>query len=155
MAWHHIIPRHEWRERFGNLEGFNHSENRVQLTTEQHAQVHLHYFNEITHIEYDRIAGLAITKQIGKEEIQRALGRIVGLSSRGKKHTDKQNQQKSERQRGRVGNRKGSVATEETKRKMSESLRGHKGYIPTLEQRRIRSERQRGKKRGGPKENVI
>jgi hypothetical protein len=71
MAWHHIIPKHEWKTRFGNLRGFNAPDNLVNLHTEQHAQVHLHYFNEITHIEYDRIAGLAISKQIGKEEANR------------------------------------------------------------------------------------
>lgn len=89
MAIHHIIPKHEWKARFGNLKGFNAPDNTVDLYTEQHGQVHLHYFNEITHIEYDRIAGLAILKQIGKEEAQR-LATIKANS--GRKHTIEDNQ---------------------------------------------------------------
>jgi len=36
---HHVIPRHEWKARFGNLEGVNAPENKVRLTREQHAHV--------------------------------------------------------------------------------------------------------------------
>lgn len=31
---HHIIPRHEWKKRFGNLKGFNASDNVAWLTPE-------------------------------------------------------------------------------------------------------------------------
>lgn len=72
MPLHHIIPKHEWGVRFGNLRGFNAPDNMIDLSTAQHAQVHLHYFNEITHLEYDRIAGMAISGEIGKEEINKA-----------------------------------------------------------------------------------
>lgn len=84
MAIHHIIPRHEWLKRFGNLLGFNKPDNKVNLSTAQHAEVHLHYFNEITHIEYDRVASLAITKQIGKEDAQRL---AASIANRKRKHS--------------------------------------------------------------------
>jgi hypothetical protein len=85
MAIHHIIPKHEWKARFGNLKGVNAPDNLTPpLYNEQHAQVHTHYFNEITHIEYDRIAGLVISGQIGKEEANR-LATVVANS--GNKHS--------------------------------------------------------------------
>lgn len=69
MAIHHIIPKHEWRVRFGNLDGVDAPDNlSPDLYNEQHAQVHKHYYNEITHMEYDRIAGLALAGTIGGEE---------------------------------------------------------------------------------------
>ena len=40
MAIHHIIPKHEWKARFGDLEGFDALDNLVNLTTEQHSQAH-------------------------------------------------------------------------------------------------------------------
>ena len=122
MALHHIIPRHEWKVRFGNLRKFSVPDNMVNLTTEQHAQVHLHYFNEITHIEYARIASRMISGQMGKEEGQRAaayfhnkgkkhkpssrlkmIGNKNGLggtASRGFKYSPEQNKQKSIRTKG-------------------------------------------------------
>jgi hypothetical protein len=84
MAWHHIVPKHEWRARFGNFKGFNAFGNMVNLTTEQHGQVHLHYFNEITHIEYDRVAGLAILGQITNEEATRLAQIASGKSTKGR-----------------------------------------------------------------------
>jgi len=41
LARHHIIPRYEWKERFGNLKGVNAPDNTVILTMAQHAEVHL------------------------------------------------------------------------------------------------------------------
>jgi hypothetical protein len=75
MAIHHIIPKHEWKARFGNLRGVNAPDNlSPELYNKQHAQVHAHYFSEITHIEYDKIASLVISGQIGKEEAIRQAG---------------------------------------------------------------------------------
>jgi hypothetical protein len=37
---HHIVPRHVWLSRFGNLKGFNAPDNKTTLTIEQHAQAH-------------------------------------------------------------------------------------------------------------------
>lgn len=90
MPRHHIIPRHEWKARFGSLSGFNAHDNQVDLYTDQHAQVHMHYFNEITHIEYDRIASLFIACAIGKEETYRLVssatmkGRKLSAETRAK-----------------------------------------------------------------------
>ena len=68
MPLHHIIPRHEWKTRFGNLKGLNAKDNTIELTMEQHAHVHAHYYAEITHHEYDRIASLYIASLINKQE---------------------------------------------------------------------------------------
>jgi hypothetical protein len=84
MPVHHIIPKHEWKTRFLTLEGFNDSDNKITLSTGQHAQVHMHYFNEITHLELDRIAALAIMGLIGKEELHRRISSIV---NKGKQRT--------------------------------------------------------------------
>lgn len=82
MAKHHIIPKHEWKARFGNLKGINTSDNLVNLTTEQHAQVHEHYYTEITHLEGDRIASLFISRLIGKEE---AIRQTIVASNKARK----------------------------------------------------------------------
>ena len=99
MSVHHIIPKHEWKVRFGNLRGVNAPDNlSPPLYTHQHAQVHTHYFNEITHIEYDRIAGLAISGQIGKEEANRLaiiFTQTGNQWAKGIKHTSEQNTAKS------------------------------------------------------------
>ena len=67
--WHHIIPKHEWKKRFGNLRGANSSDNMVNLSLENHVQLHIRMGEEGS--EFDRIAGLSMTKQIGMEEAQR------------------------------------------------------------------------------------
>jgi hypothetical protein len=120
MAWHHIIPKHEWKRRFGNLQGLNTPDNLVNLTTEQHAQVHSHYFDEITHIELDRVASLAISGLIGKEEARIKSASLVNStrihSERSKrdhsifitgnknavgfKHTEQWKQEQSQRKKG-------------------------------------------------------
>ncbi len=98
MAIHHIIPKHEWKARFGNLEGFNAPDNRSpELYNHQHAQVHLHYFAEITHLEYDRIAGLAISGQIGKEELFRQLSSVANS---GRPHTEAHIKKQAASQKG-------------------------------------------------------
>ncbi len=70
MHKHHIIPKHEWKKRFGSLEGFNAPDNIVYLTVEQHAQAH-HLLFELNGYEYDRIAYQALSGMIGKEELIR------------------------------------------------------------------------------------
>jgi hypothetical protein len=66
MPWHHIIPKHEWKKRFGNLTGVNAKDNVVNLSLENHQQIHKRYGEEGS--EFDRIAGLTMLKQIGKED---------------------------------------------------------------------------------------
>lgn len=55
MPIHHIIPKHEWLERFGSLNGVNAKDNTVNLTLAQHAQVHL-FLYELNHSEHDLLA---------------------------------------------------------------------------------------------------
>lgn len=97
---HHIIPRHEWMSRFGNLNGFNDVDNVVFLSTEQHAQVHGLLF-ELCGNEFDKIASECLGGQIGKEEAIKRASYIahkgiplstetklkIGQSHKGKKHS--------------------------------------------------------------------
>lgn len=137
MAWHHIIPKHEWLLRFGNLDGFNAPDNLIDLYTEQHGQVHLHYFNEITHIEYDRIAGLAILKQIGQEEAnilavkEAQIGRIrtdewrkgQSIRSKNRRHTQEENHKHSQFMLGKQY-ALGSIRNDKFKKNLSILLKG-------------------------------
>jgi len=66
MPIHHIIPRHEWKKRFGNLKGLGAPDNLIELTTEQHAEVHMHYYREITHNHFDRLASEMIRDKLVK-----------------------------------------------------------------------------------------
>lgn len=85
---HHIIPKHEWLVRFGNLLGFNSEDNVVWLSLEQHIQAHQLLY-ELNNNEYDRIAYLGLSGNVGKEEITTTLqslgGKLGGSKSRGMK----------------------------------------------------------------------
>lgn len=102
MPWHHVIPRHEWKARFGNVRGLNAQDNLVNLTTEQHAQVH-RLLLELNGSQYDNIAALSISKLIGAEEAQK---RAASFANKGKKRalgvkrTVEQNAARSEFMRG-------------------------------------------------------
>lgn len=85
MAIHHIIPKHEWKARFGTLKGVNASDNlSPELYNEQHAQAHL-FLYELNGNWKDYLAYKSLAKHIGKEEIRRELGRQMGLLNAGKK----------------------------------------------------------------------
>lgn len=104
---HHIIPRHEWKKRFGNLIGFNKSDNWVILTLEQHIQVHKLLY-ELNGIEYDRIAFMVLSGLIGNEEAARkasSFANIGNKNSLGVKRTPLQNLENSNRQKGKAHNR--------------------------------------------------
>lgn len=105
MPLHHVIPRHEWKKRFGSLEGCNSSDNLVVLTTEQHAQAHQILW-DLNGSEYDRLAALRIGGAIGHDEaIRQAQShsnrtRVItdahrknqSLAMKGRKHTLEHNQ---------------------------------------------------------------
>ena len=99
---HHIIPKHEWKKRFGNLRGVNSSDNVVNLTAGQHVQAHQLLF-ELNGCAYDKLASDGLSGIIGKEEI---IKRVVSIANKGKKrslgviHTVEQRQAQSLRQRG-------------------------------------------------------
>jgi len=69
MHKHHIIPRHEWKVRFGNLQGFNAPDNVVYLTIDQHSQAHQLLY-EINKNIFDKIASECLSGQINKTEAQ-------------------------------------------------------------------------------------
>jgi hypothetical protein len=92
MAWHHIIPYHEWRKRINSKatrtnHDYNALDNIVNLTTEQHALAH-DFLYEINVNEFDAIAARMIRGQIGKEEAQVLIAREVGKRNKGRKATE-------------------------------------------------------------------
>jgi hypothetical protein len=119
MPWHHIIPKHEWKKRFGNLKGVNAADNLVELRLENHTEVHLRMGEEGS--RYDRIAGLRMLRQIGNEEAQKQAARIW----------NSERQISEETRKKWAEARIGKINTEESKRKCAESLKGripwHKG----------------------------
>lgn len=75
---HHIIPRHEWKVRFGNLRGFNDKDNYVWLTLEQHIEVHKRYYDDpVDGVPKlgDKLAYQFLSGRIGKEEVLREISR--------------------------------------------------------------------------------
>jgi len=122
MAWHHIIPKHEWKKRFGNLEGVNAPDNLVNLTTEQHAQVHF-FLWEMNGSEYDKIAHETISGQIGKEE---AVSRVVSVTNTGRIPWNKGMNTPDEVKRKLSISHMGQFVSKETKIKLSLIKRGRK-----------------------------
>jgi len=78
MPWHHIIPRHEWKKRFGNFDGFNVNDNLVNLSLENHTQIHMRYGLEGS--RYDLIAGKAMMGLIDHEEARLEAVRVYNKS---------------------------------------------------------------------------
>lgn len=75
---HHIIPRHEWKQRFHNFKGVNAKDNIVWLTLEQHIEVHKRYYDDpVDGIPKlgDKLAYKFLSGRIGKEEILKELMR--------------------------------------------------------------------------------
>ena len=128
---HHIIPKHEWKKRFGNLKGVNSIDNLIELTVQQHAQVHALLY-EINGEEYDRIASITLSGLIGQEEAMKLTSSCTMMGNKhclGKK------------------NSLGYRHTEEFKRKQAERQRGRK-HPHTEEHKRMISQIHTGKKRG-------
>lgn len=134
MPIHHIIPRHEWKTRFGNLQGCNEKDNLIDLTVEQHAQVHAHYYTEITHHEYDRIASLFISSIINKQEALKLAVISRNKVRRGEKRSPEfcmlmssihKGIPKSQEHRLKISiSKTGIKHTEEHKEKISETMTG-------------------------------
>lgn len=78
MPIHHIIPKHEYRERFGTLNGVNAPDNTVLLTLSQHAEVHKILYelnrNENDWLAHQAIVGI-ILKKSHLREVKRPLKR--------------------------------------------------------------------------------
>lgn len=145
---HHIIPRHEWRRRFGNLKGFNSSDNTVLLSLEQHIQAHQLLF-ELFGCEYDRVAYLAMSGQVTHEEASRIAGTVSNIGSTRLKGIPKTPEHREAiKESWKLRSRQFSS---ETKQRMSVAAIGNKnalGYKFTKEQQERVSLSRLGKKRG-------
>ncbi len=147
MPWHHIIPRHEWRRRFGNLTGFNAKDNKVNLSHENHRQLHERYGEEGSSM--DQIAAKAMAGKILPEELQRELsiaGGKLGGSRKKPPHTEEWKRENSERMRGNK-HLLGFRHTEEWKRENSERMKGNThllGHCHIEESKQLTSKTLRG-----------
>lgn len=110
MQIHHIIPKHEWKIRFGSLDGFNGKDNKILLTVGQHAEAH-RWLWEHNGSVLDKIAYLALSGQITNEE---AIRRASSAANKGVAKAPEHRRVLRERQTGK----KHSL---ETRRKMSDS----------------------------------
>jgi hypothetical protein len=162
MHKHHIIPRHEWKVRFGNLIGFNAPDNTVYLTIEQHAQAHL-LLHELHGCEYDLIASQTLSGQIGKEE---AYKRAVSIANTGNKYTLGLKRSEEQRLRHSVfmmgktpwNKGKSGMYSEGYKQKISAGGMGNKnaeGLHHTEEWKKWKSLSMFGKKRGPYKKKAV
>jgi len=92
---HHIIPKHEWKRRYGSLKaldetgrGINHPINIIHLTEQEHIDCHHMMWNSFSRIG-DKLAYLGMTKQIDKKEMK---GRKKSIETRLKISKSKQGQ---------------------------------------------------------------
>lgn len=79
---HHIIPKHEWKLRFGNLKGVNDSDNIVYLSLDQHADVHRILW-EMYQRDEDNIAFMSLSSQLDNEELMLKLASLGGSMGKG------------------------------------------------------------------------
>lgn len=148
---HHIIPKHEWKQRFGSLHGVNATDNLVNLTTEQHVQAH-RFLYELNGSEFDKIAFLTLSGAVGGEDAHRL---AVSFANKGRVHTPeaRKNMSKSklgkplsEQQKQRISSAKiGKPKSQQTRLKMSEAA---KGKVFSQEHKTRMSLARLGKKRG-------
>jgi NUMOD3 motif len=118
---HHIIPKHEWRARFGSLKGVNAPDNLVELSLEQHIEVHRRYGEEGS--INDQRAYRALSGQIGKKEL---LCEIARVNVRKMKHHTLLSRKKMSV--SHLGNKShfGIPTSQKTKRLLSQALKGRK-----------------------------
>ena len=138
---HHIVPRHAG--------GSDDPSNIVELTIEEHAEAHRKLYEEHGRWQ-DRLAWLALSAQIGKDEIMHEVyhrprteedRRKMSEAAKGRTHSEETKRKMSNAHRGKL-------KSEETKRKMSDAQRGNTkalGYTHTEESRRKMSEAKKGR----------
>ena len=152
---HHIIPKHQLGTCPLLVLIINDKSNLIELTVPEHAEAHRLLYEKFGN-EYDRIASLAISGQIGKEEIIRLVCIENGKKSRGKKVTEESKRKMSLAKTGKKhteeSKRKMSLVqmgrkhTEETKKKMSLAMTGRKMPPHTEETKKKMSLARKGKK---------
>jgi len=99
LARHHIIPRYEWKERFGNLKGVNAPDNTVILTMAQHAEVHLLLYelnaNDLDLQAYHACMGIILKRNAKALQTHKNERRGRRLPKRSKTTTPKKKKRKS------------------------------------------------------------
>lgn len=131
---HHIIPKHEWRKRFGNLIGFNCPENIVYLTYAQHIEVHKWLYE--THGSIGDLKAFSLMSGL-KSSYYSIQGRAVGLSNRGiplsieQRHTMSMAAKNSPQARAHLlqlnASKRGIPRSEEVKQKIRDTKAARKG----------------------------
>ena len=116
---HHIIPKH--------MGGTDDPSNLVELTTEQHAHVHKRLY-ELYGYWQDKCAWLALSGQIGKEEIHRMK---ASEANKGKPMSEETKAKLSKANKGNQF-RLGAKLTQETKDKLQEASIGNTNRLGIL-----------------------
>lgn len=85
---HHIIPKH--------MGGSDDPSNLVQVTVEQHAQLHKQLWEEFGHWQ-DELAWKGLSQMIDKQEL---ISKVISNTHKGKKVSDETRKKMSESQKG-------------------------------------------------------
>lgn len=115
---HHIVARHEWKRRHGNLDGWDVPENRIKITIEEHAEAHRKLWEEHGHWE-DKLAWQALSGQITGAELNFEICRMAGLKQQGRKRSTATREKLRQK-------RLGKTCSDEVKAKISVSNTGKK-----------------------------
>jgi len=119
MHKHHIIPKHQG--------GTNESSNLIEVTVEEHALIHYNRW-QLDGNEYDRIAWLALTKQIGKEEAHRMAQSEAGKKNKGKHPKNKALFKKGQNKGKTYEELYGEEKTKELKEKRKQATLSNKAF---------------------------
>ena len=121
---HHIIPKHEWKRRFGSLRGIDALDNVVVLSITQHAEAHRWLWEQYGRWE-DECAWKGTAGIIGKEEIIHRILSVSKLGNSWNKGVSKTEEHKKNISLGHMGMVQGPPSKEH-RRKLSIALSGPK-----------------------------
>ena len=121
--WHHIVPRHAG--------GTDDPSNLVEVSVEQHAELHLALYLEHGYVE-DWVAAMALSGQISNDKARRI---ATASSNKNRVWTDEMRQNAAAGSRGN-SNAKGHIPSTEIREQWSQKRKGrrwwHKGNETTL-----------------------
>ncbi len=115
---HHIIPKHEWKERFGTLEGVDSPDNICYLTLEQHIECHRWLYENYKRWE-DKCAYLFLSGRMDKQDLYKEWGRVIGKANAGRSRTKEWRLEASKRNSGKGNPNYGNKYSIESKYKIS------------------------------------